>query len=112
PQVLQFEAVLWGPGTSERRVLPPFPGDSTSAATAINDAGEVVGISGDCGDAVGAFSGVTALLWQRGRPMTRPTLGGRGWNTPMAVTNAGRLLGFSDHRGDVSGVLLPLNLHH
>src|SRR2546430_12604666 len=62
PQVLQFEAVLWGPGVGQQRILPPFPGDSTSAATAINDAGEVVGISGDCGDAVGAFSARHALL--------------------------------------------------
>jgi len=109
PQVLQFEAVLWGPQTNQKRVLPPFPGDSTSAATAINDAGEVVGISGDCGDAVGAFSARHALLWEKGRPMKLPTLGGKGWNTPMAINNAGAVVGFSDLAGDVSGGVLTLN---
>lgn len=63
PQVLQFEAVLWGPASAAKRVLPPSAGDSTSAATAINDAGEVVGISGACDVAVGAFSARHALLW-------------------------------------------------
>ena len=109
PQVLQFEAVLWGPGVGQQRILPPFPGDSTSAATAINDAGEVVGISGDCGDAVGAFSARHALLWENGHPMRLPTLGGRGWNTPMAINNAGAVAGFSDLSGDVSGGVLRAN---
>lgn len=38
PQVLQFRAVLWGPGKGQLRELPPLPGDSVSAATALNDA--------------------------------------------------------------------------
>src|SRR6266480_3016598 len=45
PQVLQFRAVIWGPGAGQIQELPPLPGDSTSAATAINDKGDVVGIS-------------------------------------------------------------------
>ncbi len=54
-QILQFRAVIWQPnGTMQE--LPPLPGDSTSAATAINDLGQVVGISGDCGVAVGSVS--------------------------------------------------------
>jgi probable HAF family extracellular repeat protein len=106
PQVLQFEAVQWGPATNQKRVLPPYPGDSTSAATAINDAGEVVGISGACDVAVGAFSARHALLWVDGQPIRLPTLGGKGWNTPMAINNAGTIVGFSDTSGDVvSGVL-------
>jgi len=109
PQVLQFEAVLWGPGVDQQQVLPPFPGDSTSAATAINDAGQVVGISGDCGNAVGAFSARHALLWESGRPMKLPTLGGKGWNTPMAINNAGAVAGFSDLPGDVKGAVLTPN---
>ena len=108
PQVLQFEAVLWGPGANQKRILPPYPGDSTSAATAINDAGEVVGISGDCGDAVGAFSARHALLWVNGEPQKLPTLGGMGWNTPMAINSSGAVVGFSDLKGDVvGGVLTP-----
>jgi probable HAF family extracellular repeat protein len=109
PQVLQFLAVEWGPATGEKRVLPPWPGDSTSAATAINASGQVVGISGDCGDAVGAFSARHALLWQNGRPVQLPTLGGQGWNTPMAINNSGAAAGFSDTPGDVLGGVLTAN---
>jgi probable HAF family extracellular repeat protein len=108
PQVLQFEAVLWGPGTSQQQVLRPYGADSTSAATAINDAGEVVGISGDCDVAVGAFSAKHALLWVNGQPIKLPTLGGKGWNTPMAISNSGIIVGFADAPGDVvGGVLTP-----
>src|SRR5207247_5814817 len=46
PQVLQFRAVLWQPQQGAMQQLPPLPGDSTSAATAINDKGQAVGISG------------------------------------------------------------------
>jgi len=109
PQRLQFEAVEWGPGSTQKRILPPLPGDSTSAATAINDAGEVVGISGDCDVAVGAFSARHAVLWVNGAPIRLPTLGGQGWNTPMAVSNSGIIVGFSDTSGDVSGGVLTAN---
>jgi probable HAF family extracellular repeat protein len=109
PQVLQFLAVEWGPAAGEKRVLPPWPGDSTSAATALNESGQVVGISGDCGDAVGAFSARHALLWQNGRPIQLPTLGGQGWNTPMAINNSGSAAGFSDTPGDVVGGVLSAN---
>ena len=52
-QKLQFHAVLWGPGPDQLHELLPLPADSTSAATAINDRGQAVGISGACGIAVG-----------------------------------------------------------
>lgn len=107
PQVLQFEAVEW---TAEgKRVLSPLPGDSTSAATAINDAGEIVGISGDCDVAVGRFSARHAVLWLKGHPMRLPTLGGEGWNTPMAINNGGTVVGFSDRAGDVVNGKLTAN---
>jgi probable HAF family extracellular repeat protein len=108
PQVLQFLALQWGPASGEKHVLPPYAGDSTSAATAINDAGEAVGISGDCDVAVGAFSARHSLLWVNYRPLRLPTLGGAGWNTPMAINDLGAVVGFSDLPGDVSdGVLTP-----
>lgn len=116
PEVLQFLAVEWGPAPGAKQVLPPWPGnaseppDTTSAATAINDSGQVVGISGDCGNAVGAFSARHALLWQNGRPLRLPTLGGAGWNTPMSINQRGDSVGFSDTPGDdVNGVLTANN---
>jgi probable HAF family extracellular repeat protein len=111
PQQLQFEAVEWTRTANQPQVLqvlPPLAGDSTSAATALNDSGEVVGISGDCDVAVGAFSARHAVLWLNGRPTRLATLGGQGWNTPMAVSNDGIIVGFSDTAGDVvGGVLTP-----
>jgi len=54
-QVLQFRAAVWGPERDQIRELPPLPGDTVTAATAINDRGQVVGISGICANAVGQF---------------------------------------------------------
>lgn len=108
-QVLQFLAVQWGPGRDEKRVLPPLGDDSVSAATAINDAGEVVGISGSCDVAIGALSAKHALLWRHGQPVKLPTLGGKGWNTPMAINNRGVIAGFSDTPGDLVGKVLTAN---
>lgn len=62
PQVLQFRAVRWGTRRDQVHELPPLTGDTVSAATAINDRGQVVGISGICADAVGGFSAAHAVL--------------------------------------------------
>jgi probable HAF family extracellular repeat protein len=108
PQVLQFLGTAWSRGAPAARALPPLAGDSTSAATAVNDAGEIVGISGSCDVGVGAFSARHALLWINGRAIRLPTLGGAGWNTPMAINDAGVIVGFVDAPGDVvGGVLTP-----
>lgn len=96
PQVLQFRAALWGPGTSEMRELPPLGDDRTSAATAINDKGQVVGISGACGTAVGGVSAAHAVMWDKGETIYLGTLGGIAWNTPMAVNERGDVVGFSN----------------
>jgi probable HAF family extracellular repeat protein len=93
-QTLQFRAAMWEPdGTMQE--LPPLPGDSTSAATAINDLGQVVGISGACGIAVGGVSAAHSVLWQNGVPSEIPNLGGHTWNTPTAINNQGTVVGFS-----------------
>jgi len=93
-QTLQFRAVIWElDGTMKE--LPPLPGDSTSAATAINDRGQVVGISGACGIAVGGVSAAHSVLWQDGVPINIGDLGGHTWNTPTAINNEGTVVGFS-----------------
>lgn len=94
----QFRAVLWGPGENQIQELPPLPGtkDSTSAATAINDKGQVVGISGDCGTAVGSSSAREAVMWHKGRIQKIGNLGGIAWNTPMAINQRGDVVGFSN----------------
>jgi probable HAF family extracellular repeat protein len=103
PQVLQFEAVIWGPGPGQIKQLPNYPGDPDGAATAINDKGQVVGISGICQNAVGNQSATHALLWQNGTVTNLGNLGGTAWNTPMAINNQGQIVGFSDLDGDQGG---------
>lgn len=94
-QVLQFRAVIWQPDGAMRE-LPPLPGDSTSAATAINDLGQVVGISGACGVAVGSVSAAHAVIWNNGIPTDLGNIGGDAWNTPAAINNQGVVVGFAN----------------
>jgi probable HAF family extracellular repeat protein len=104
-QVLQFRAVLWEPkrgskGKIKTRELSPFRDNSTSAATAINDRGQVVGISGDCDQAVGRFSALHAVLWEKNRKVREiPNLGGKTWHTPMDINERGDVVGFSNPPG-------------
>ncbi len=72
-------------------------GDSTSAATAINDEGQAVGISGDCDQAVGRYSARHAVLWGKNGKVTEiPNLGGTSWHTPMDINAQGDVVGFSN----------------
>ncbi len=98
PQVLQFRAALWGPGVDQMRELRPLGNDRTSAATAINDKGQVVGISGACGTAVGGVAAAHAVMWEKGKthPFHLGNLGGIAWNTPMALNERGEVVGFSN----------------
>lgn len=95
PQVRQFRAVLWEPRRGTMRELRPLPGDSTSAATAINERGQVVGISGDCDVAVGQASSRHAVIWDGDRVTELENLGGAMWHTPMAINDRGDAVGFS-----------------
>lgn len=107
-QVLQFEAVMWAPdrdsGTDYRYraiELPPYPGDLDGAATAINQWGAVVGISGICDGAVGGGTAEHMVMWWHGQVAQEiPTLGGTYWNTPMDINNLADVIGFSDLPGD------------
>lgn len=101
PQVYQFLPVVWGPNYNEARALPTFPGDADGAATALNDRGQIVGISGTCDTAIGAYSAKHALLWENGQPIEMQLFGGSGWNTPMAINNRGVVAGFANVPPDV-----------
>ena len=99
-QVLQFKPVIWGPGKNAVRTLPLYGGDKAGSATAINDRGEAVGISGICDQAVGRFSAKHALLWKDGRTILLPDLGAGMWSTPMAINELGDIVGFVAQPGD------------
>jgi probable HAF family extracellular repeat protein len=102
-QILQFEAVVWDmeEGEWQVRQLSPYPGDPDSAAVGINDLGQVVGISGTCDFAIGAYSAIHAVLWENGRPIDLRSLGGHGWNTPIAINNRGAVVGFANQANDI-----------
>jgi probable HAF family extracellular repeat protein len=101
-QVLQFKPVVWGPGDNDIEALPLIDGDTSGAATAINDRGQVVGISGLCDQAVGRYSAIHAVLWQKGRARDLGNLGGAAWNTPMAINKLGVVVGFANVPGGKS----------
>ncbi len=106
-QFLQFEAAVWGPRLNQMTQLPPLSGDPDSAATAINDKGEVVGISGLCSNAVGGASAEHALLWENGVPINLGNIGGQAWNTPTSLNNQGVVVGFGNISGDENAAENP-----
>ena len=108
PQVLQFVAVRYG-ADGAAHVLVPLPGDPDSAATAINNPGAAVGISGTCDNAVGAYSARHAVIWRGGVPAEIHMFGGKGWNTPADINDRGEITGFADFAGDVVNGQLEFN---
>ncbi|WP_109505301.1 hypothetical protein [Nocardioides speluncae] len=95
-QVLQFRAVRWDHYGRRTTELPPLAGDGVSSATAINDDGRVVGISGICDQAVGRLSARNPVVWDHGKPRLLPDLGGLAWDTPMAINERGDAVGFAN----------------
>lgn len=103
-QFLQFEATLWHRDLNGKwrvQQLPPFPGDPDSSATAINDLGQIVGISGQCDIGLGFYSAIHSVLWENGKPISLGTLGGSAWNTPESINNLGVVVGFDNGPNDV-----------
>jgi len=87
-QVLQFRPAVWDIGSGGPDPRPPLiPGDTSGAATAINDNGQIVGISGICDQAVGRHTAKHAVLWENGGVTNIGNLGDQWWNTPTASIN-------------------------
>jgi len=102
PQVLDFDAVVWGPKPGEIRILPVFPGDVVAEAFAINDKGQVVGLSGICAAPTFITQGVHAVLWQQGSVTDLGGFGGVMNNAGLAINNHGQVVGTSDLPGDTA----------
>src|SRR6266436_2526605 len=101
PQVLQIEAVIWGPDANEIQELAPLPGDAIAAAIALNDEGQVVGLSGICG-VPSLYLGVHAVLWQNGSVIDLGSFGGMHNNAAWSINNRGQVVGQSDLAGDTT----------
>ncbi len=110
PQVLDFEAVIWGPRPAEIRELPPLPGDTVGMAFWINDNGQVVGATGSCANTTlpGLAAGAHAVLWDKDGSVhdlgnlggtANPALLGVG-NVAFAINNQGQVVGTSALSGN------------
>lgn len=97
PQLLQFQAVAWGPRAGEIQVLPPLRGDTVGFALGNNDKGQVVGSTGTCANtAVAPFAiGPHAVLWDHGSPIALGTLGGKSAAAGKSINNRGEVVGGS-----------------
>jgi len=97
PQVLRFLPAMWTLGPPDLiQDLPLFPGDTSGAATAINDNGQIVGISGICDQAVGRHTAKHAVLWENGTVTDiYPNALAPWWNTPTAINQRGDVVGFA-----------------
>jgi len=105
-QVLQFKPVMWTPD-GRIHELPTLPGDPDGAATAINDRGQIVGISGRCDQAVGRFTAIHSVIWQNGNVADMGNIGGSAWNTPQGINNSGQVVGFANVAGGDQSNLQP-----
>lgn len=113
-QILQFEAVAWGPKLGEMTRLSPLTSDPDSAATAVNDKGQIVGISGLCANAAGSTSAEHAVLWQNryAPPIDLGNFdGGLAWNTPTALNNHGQVVGFGNQQGSPATAFNPIGFY-
>ena len=108
PQVLQFLPAKWTLGPPDViQDLPLIPGDTSGAATAINDSGQIVGISGICDQAVGRHTAKHAVLWENGTVTDiYPDAPAPWWNTPTAINQRGDIVGFAGDPAFVEGDIL------
>ncbi len=104
-QVLQFLPAVWDLGSGDQiRDLPLISGDSSGAATAINDNGQIVGISGICDQAVGRHTAKHPVLWENGTVTDiYPNAPAPWWNTPTAINQRGDVVGFAGDPAFVEG---------
>jgi probable HAF family extracellular repeat protein len=105
PQVLDFEAVIWGPAPGQIRTLRPLAGDTVGMAVGINDNGQAVGATGTCANTMLpplAF-GPHAVIWDAdGTPRDLGNLGSTALNMALSVNNRGEVVGVSSLYPDSS----------
>jgi probable HAF family extracellular repeat protein len=103
-------------GTSVR--LAPLGGDTATAATDVNDAGQAVGTSGVIAYSVGGmavyyyYQARHAVLWQNGQATSLGTLPGSVTSSATGINSAGQAVGASGGAAFVwqAGVMTDLNM--
>lgn len=107
PQQLQFLPVVYGNKPNDIAALPLVAGDTSGAATGINEQGQIVGISGICDQAVGRNTARHAVLWdKKGNIIDLGDLGAPYWNTPTNINQRGDVVGFAGAPNDPDGNFL------
>jgi len=105
PQLLNYQAVVWGPGAGQIRALRPLPGDTMGMAGGINDKGQAVGATGTCANLVlpPLAYGAHAVLWEAdGTPRDLGNLGTSKLNIALGVNNKTQVVGVSSLYPDSS----------
>ncbi len=113
PQTIGFKPVIWTKPFlwSQFRIqeLPTVDGDPDGIAYAINDLGQAVGASGNCGpfNAIqqNNLAPLHAVLWRNGKAIDLGNLGGDGRFAGIYATGLndhGQVVGTSDTTGDAS----------
>jgi probable HAF family extracellular repeat protein len=112
-QKLVINAVVWEPsGNVPTQQLLPLGDDDLSAATGINDNGDVVGLSGTCGTPDTSALAKHAVLWPHGpngygSAVGLLGLGGEMNNIAIVINDTGLIAGYSDLSGDTEPGATP-----
>jgi probable HAF family extracellular repeat protein len=112
-QAIEFKPVIWMtlfPWSQVRlQELPTVDGDPDGIAFAINDLGQAVGASGNCGPfntiEQNNLTPLHAVLWRNGKAIDLGNLGGDGRFAAIyanGLNDVGEVVGTSDTTGDAS----------
>src|SRR5215472_3255687 len=111
PQVLAYEAVVWGPKLGDIRQLKPLPGDKIGMALWINDNNEAAGATGTCANSVlpPLALGPHAVMRDKdGTPHDLGNLGAKAINMALSINNQSQVTGTSSLIDEAH----PGNGHH
>lgn len=103
PEVLDFEAVIWGPNPGQMRQLNPLFGDTVAEGFGINDKGQAVGVSGSCANTYPPpfAAGEHAVLWDADG--SAHDLGNLGGTLNLDVTGLGNVAFAVNSQSQVTG---------
>ena len=113
PQTIEFKPVIWTKffpwSPMHAQELPTVDGDPDGIAYAVNDLGQAVGATGNCGPfnvlEQNNLAPLHAVLWRNGNAIDLGNLGGDGRFAGIYATglnNEGQVVGTSDTTGDAS----------